>query len=115
MELEEWTRALARELDLDTAVDVRRMLDVARVAAHSVDRPAAPLTTYLVGYAAGLRGGSPEVVAAASERANALAEQWAASRAAQPAPQPETEQPAAQPETEQPAVQSETEQPAVQP
>jgi hypothetical protein len=33
------------------------LLDLARVAAHSVARPAAPLTTFLAGYALGLGGG----------------------------------------------------------
>ena len=58
MVLDDWVAALAAELDVDpAAVDVRHLLDVARDAAHQVDRPAAPLTTFLVGYAAGLRGG----------------------------------------------------------
>lgn len=58
--LDRWARALAGELGLDVAVgegrdiDVAAILDLASVAAHSVMRPAAPLTTYLVGYAAGL-------------------------------------------------------------
>ena len=78
MELEEWSRALARELGVDTQVDVRALLDVAKVAAHSVDRPAAPLTTYLVGWAAAQSGGSPAAVAAAVERAADLARRWEA-------------------------------------
>jgi hypothetical protein len=34
-------------------VDVRLVLDLARDAAHGVARPAAPLTTFLLGLAAG--------------------------------------------------------------
>ncbi len=46
------------ELGVDPAVvDRTLLLDVARDAAHGVARPAAPLTTFLVGYAAGLHGG----------------------------------------------------------
>jgi hypothetical protein len=58
--LDRWARALVAELGLDVTVgegrdiDVAAILDLASVAAHSVMRPAAPLTTYLVGYAAGL-------------------------------------------------------------
>lgn len=53
-QLEAWVEALATELEIDTAVvDVDRLLDVAREAAHSVSRPAAPLTTFLMGYAVG--------------------------------------------------------------
>lgn len=33
------------------------LLDLARVAAHSIARPAAPLTTFLAGYALGIGGG----------------------------------------------------------
>ena len=52
--LERWTASLSAELDLaELDVDIDRVLALAGVAAHAVLRPAAPLTTYLVGYAAG--------------------------------------------------------------
>ncbi|MGN6741803.1 MAG: DUF6457 domain-containing protein [Amnibacterium sp.] len=47
------------------------MLGLAGVAAHNVVRPAAPVTTFLAGYAAGLKGGSAEDVAAALAAAKA--------------------------------------------
>lgn len=72
-QIEDWVTALASELGVELDVDVRGLLDLARVAAHSVDRPAAPLTTFVVGYAAGQRG---EPVAELSERATALARAW---------------------------------------
>jgi hypothetical protein len=75
--LDQWTRALLAELDLDLDVDVKLLLDVARDAAHSVARPAAPLTTFVVGYAAAARGGGPEAVREAAARASALAAAWA--------------------------------------
>lgn len=79
MVLDDWVAALAAELDVDpAAVDVRHLLDVARDAAHHVDRPAAPLTTFLVGYAAGLRGGGADAVAAAAATAQQLATSWPA-------------------------------------
>lgn len=74
-QLDDWVAALAAELGVELDVDVRGLLDLARVAAHSVDRPAAPLTTFLVGYAAGRQGG-PVAVAELSERAVALAGAW---------------------------------------
>jgi hypothetical protein len=49
---------------------------VARDAAHPFHRPAAPLTTFLVGYAAGLRGGGGEAVASAADAAQRLATTW---------------------------------------
>ena len=75
--LDEWTRALLAELDLDLDVDIRLLLDVAREAAHSVDRPAAPLTTFIVGYAAAMRGGGQDAVTEAARQATALAAGWA--------------------------------------
>ena len=69
-----WVAELAAALDVDPgALDRNLVLDVARDAAHGVARPAAPLTTFLVGYAAGLRGGAPERVAEAAAVAQRLA------------------------------------------
>jgi hypothetical protein len=69
-----WVAELAAALEIDpTAIDRNLLLDVARDAAHGVARPAAPLTTFLVGYAAGLRGGDPSAVAAAAATAQRLA------------------------------------------
>ena len=49
--MDEWIDAVRLELGLDDPVDVDVILDVARVAAHNVARPAAPVTTYLLGVA----------------------------------------------------------------
>jgi len=49
--MDEWIDAVRLELGLDDPVDVDAILDVARVAAHNVARPAAPVTTYLLGVA----------------------------------------------------------------
>lgn len=75
--LDEWLAAVKEELGLDTEVDTRVLLDLARDAAHGVARPAAPLTTFLVGYAAGRAGGGPEAVAEAARKVTALTERWA--------------------------------------
>ena len=72
--LESWVNELATALQVDPAdLDRNLLLDVARDAAHNVARPAAPLTTFLVGYAAGLRGGGAEVVAEVAGIAQARA------------------------------------------
>jgi hypothetical protein len=61
--LDDWITELAAALGVDpAALDRNLLLDVARDAAHTVARPAAPLTTFLVGLAAGLRGGGKEAV-----------------------------------------------------
>jgi hypothetical protein len=72
--LADWITELAAALDLDPAsVDIDLLLDVARDAAHGVARPAAPLTTFLVGLAAGARGGDAVAVAQAAAVARDLA------------------------------------------
>ncbi|MGW4163354.1 DUF6457 domain-containing protein [Streptomyces sp. NPDC004788] len=79
--LNEWITAVKDELGIDLDVDTNVLLDLARDAAHGVARPAAPLTTFLVGYAAaqaaGGKGG-PEAVAEAARKAAVLAQRWAA-------------------------------------
>ncbi|NIY66859.1 molybdopterin-guanine dinucleotide biosynthesis protein [Streptomyces malaysiensis] len=75
--LDEWIAAVKAELGIDLDVDTAALLDLARDAAHGVARPAAPLTTFLVGYAAAQKGGGPEELAAATEKAAALAARWA--------------------------------------
>jgi molybdopterin-guanine dinucleotide biosynthesis protein A len=74
--LDDWISAAKDELGLDLDVDTAVLLDLARDAAHGVARPAAPLTTFLVGYAAGRAGGGPEAVAEAARKAAALALRW---------------------------------------
>ncbi|MGW1142827.1 NTP transferase domain-containing protein [Streptomyces zhihengii] len=75
--LDEWITAVKAELGVELDVDTHALLDLARDAAHGVARPAAPLTTFLVGYAAAQAGGGPEAVADAARKAVALAARWA--------------------------------------
>jgi len=71
MTLEEWLDTLSRELGLtEPTVDddlIRTLLDVARDAAHEVERVAAPLTTFLLGVAVG-RGADLGAVAQTATR-----------------------------------------------
>ncbi|MFE5730112.1 NTP transferase domain-containing protein [Streptomyces sp. NPDC056528] len=77
--LEEWITAVKDELGIELDVDTGVLLDLARDAAHNVARPAAPLTTFLVGYAAARASeGGPEAVAEAARKAAALALRWEA-------------------------------------
>jgi hypothetical protein len=65
--LEEWCRALLQAYELeDVQIDVNAILSLAGVAAHSVVRPAAPLTTFIAGFAAGLASGSGQATDTAS-------------------------------------------------
>jgi hypothetical protein len=58
MTLAEWTAELSSALGVDLDLEIDDVLDIARDAAHQIERPAAPLTTFLIGYAAALRGGT---------------------------------------------------------
>ena len=67
-----WIEAVCADLNLPADANIDLILDVARVAAHSVERPAAPVTTYLLGVA--VAGGMDVTEAAA--KIQALAEAW---------------------------------------
>jgi len=76
--LEEWTAAVSAGLGLGPGplgtADSKAVLDLARDVAHAVDRPAAPLTAFLLGVAVGRGLALPD----ASGRVRALAEAWGA-------------------------------------
>lgn len=77
--LEEWSRLLLAAFELEGVdVDVSAVLSLAGVAAHSIVRPAAPLTTFIAGYAAGQAAASgqatePAAMTSAIELARKLA------------------------------------------
>ncbi len=57
-DLTQWDHAARSALTEEVGVtapetDLQLLLDIARDAAHAVNRPAAPVTTFLLGYAAG--------------------------------------------------------------
>lgn len=72
MDLEAWTSELLSALGVDACIDVDQVLDVAADAAHSIVRPAAPLTTFIAGLAAGLAGGSDQDIVNALNASAAL-------------------------------------------
>ncbi|GAA1477573.1 hypothetical protein GCM10009623_20190 [Nocardioides aestuarii] len=76
MNLHDWIDELSDVLDVEAEVDEALVLDLARSAAHNVTRPAAPITTFLLGYAAGQSGADPEAVERLAARAQALADNW---------------------------------------
>ena len=76
VELHEWTTQLMAALGLEGEIDEGLVLDVAREAAHNVVRPAAPISTYLLGYAAARAGGGPEEVERLAARIVELAAAW---------------------------------------
>jgi len=74
--LHDWIDELMDALDIEAEIDEGLVLDVARQAAHRVDRPAAPISAYLLGYAAALAGGGTEEVEDLAGRVLALADKW---------------------------------------
>ncbi|MFJ3794169.1 DUF6457 domain-containing protein [Kitasatospora sp. NPDC090091] len=88
--MKDWLDAAKAELGVDIDIDVAGLLDMTKVVAHGVARPAAPLTAFLVGYAAAQTGGGPAAVAEANRRAAALAERWTTEHRP-PGPEPEPE------------------------
>ncbi len=76
--LQQWVRAAAEAAEVPAeAVDIDAVLDLAREAAHNVQRPAAPVTTFLLGYAAAARDLDESAVAALADRLASLAKSQA--------------------------------------
>ena len=76
MNLHDWIDELCDVLDIETEVDEALILDLARTAATNVQRTAAPITTYLLGYAAALHEADPDKIERLSGIAAGLAEEW---------------------------------------
>ena len=76
--LEDWTQAVCRELDIVGVVPdpTTLVLDVARDVAHGVARPAAPLTAYLLGLAAGRAADPAAASVDLAARVTRLATGW---------------------------------------
>jgi len=73
--LDDWTNLVCAELGLDPEDTTQKtVLNLARVVAHTVDRPAAPLTSFFLGCAVGR--GRP--LAETAARLQELARGWQA-------------------------------------
>lgn len=70
--VDDWLVEASRALGLEATVDAALILDLAREVAHAVARPAAPLTSYLLGLA--VAAGADPVDAA--ETLTHLAREW---------------------------------------
>lgn len=74
--LHDWIDELCDALDVEVDLDEALILDLARDAAHNVARPAAPITTFLLGYAAARADGDPVKVEQLAAAASDLALRW---------------------------------------
>jgi hypothetical protein len=70
--LDDWVVQAADALGIEPTIDVALVLDLARDVAHAVARPAAPVTSYLLGLA--VAGGADVEQAAAT--LTELAREW---------------------------------------
>ena len=71
--LDRWAAAACAELGIEPSGDfIKTVLNLARVAAHRVDRPAAPLTAFLLGIAVGQGRPLPET----ARQLQDLAQAW---------------------------------------
>ncbi len=74
--LHDWIDELCDALDVDAEVDEALILDLARTSANNVQKTAAPITTYLLGFAAGASQADPEAIETLAGKAQRLAERW---------------------------------------
>jgi hypothetical protein len=70
--VQRWLDAVATELGIETLDNEEALLDTARVVAHSVERKATPLTTFLIGVAAGRGADAGDLC----DRVSAMAMGW---------------------------------------
>lgn len=76
MNLHDWIDELCDALDVEIDLDEALVLDVAKDAEDGVNRPAAPITTFLLGYAAARSNADPEEVERLAAAASDLANRW---------------------------------------
>ena len=72
--LDEFVRTACQALGVDkSVVDQDLILELTKDVAHNVTRPAAPISAFIVGLAAGRAGGDADAVRAAVTKLAALA------------------------------------------
>ncbi|MGA8256138.1 MAG: DUF6457 domain-containing protein [Nocardioides sp.] len=76
MNLHDWIDELCDVLDLETEVDEGLLNDLATLSHEQVDHLAGPVTTYLLGFAAGANDADPTAVERLAAKAQGLAENW---------------------------------------
>jgi hypothetical protein len=72
-----WIKNIAKKLDLNHEIlDVEKILDLTRDVAHNVERKVAPLTTFLLGYAAGKSNLAKKEMEELVEKINQSVKEW---------------------------------------
>lgn len=73
MPMNDWLTAVKARLDIDPTMDVDAILDLTRDVAHNTERKNAPLTTFLLGYAAAAKHMSTEQITELAAELSAMA------------------------------------------
>ena len=76
MNLHDWIDELCDALDIDADIDEGLILDLAKTIADNVERPAAPVSAYLLGVAVGRADASATETERLAAIAQELAERW---------------------------------------
>ena len=76
MNLHDWIDEVCDTLDIEAEIDEGLVLDLTKTVADNVQRPAAPVTAYLLGFAAGTGSLDPDGVERLAARVQSLAEGW---------------------------------------
>ncbi len=76
MSVDPWIDEASRLLGIDAALDVEAVLALARDVAHHQERKSAPLTAYLLGYAAASRNLDTVQIAELASRLGVRAQEW---------------------------------------
>lgn len=76
MNLHDWIDELCDTLDIDADIDEALVLDLAKIVANNVERPAAPVSAYLLGIAVGRSDASTAEIERLAALTQELAERW---------------------------------------
>ena len=76
MNLHDWIDELCDALDIEAEADEGLLVDLAAIVRENVHAAAGPVTSFLLGVAAGEGGIDPDRVEQLAARAQALAESW---------------------------------------
>jgi hypothetical protein len=76
MSVDPWIDEACRVLGIDARMDVEAVLALARDVAHSLERKNAPLTSYLLGYAAASQNLNTTQIADLASKLGARAQEW---------------------------------------
>ena len=72
-----WLKNIAQKLEISHEnLDIDKILDLTRDVAHNIERKAAPLTTFLLGYAAGKDNATKEQIQKLITKINESIDEW---------------------------------------